>query len=472
MKRMCVMLLSALAAFVLQANVYTEVMFFFDAEDYTSDRPNDALRDLANIFTEEGARVHVALVGYLAHELERYGRKDVIAALRPHVLGTQSMYHSKHPNVLELADGADYEAAYRRVREEEEEGVRIIRRVTGKDPIFAVPPGNSKSYVAMDVYADLGLRFYCDTVAETGVGGNWFANLRHFDYGESMECLIPTPGETPKPIDWKGLLDRVAARPRQILFLHPCMAVNRQFWDGVNYNGTNACEFGKWKLPQRRAEEDTQLYYARLRELIRRLKADGRFTFPTLEEKQAEESPRSAIRVSDVKRLASHMDRGIDAVESPSWSVADVFAASVKFLRGETVHEPGRVHGFLEHPLAIKRSVMLKASDIRAAARAIDLSGFLPASVDVGGARIGPGDFLRAALHVLADGGETVTVAPSDPLAALSRFERLRKFHPAGTWVFWPAFKDEYTSDRLRYQVWTWRPLQRNDAFHPSAPSL
>ena len=28
----------------------------------------------------------------------------------------------------------------------------------------------------------------------------------------------------------------------------------------------------------------------------------------------------------------------------------------------------------------------------------------------------------------------------------------------AAPWDVEPAFKDEYTSDRLRYQVWTWRP--------------
>jgi len=45
----------------------TEVMVFFDAEDYTSDRPNDALRDLCNLFHDEGFVVHIALAGYLAH---------------------------------------------------------------------------------------------------------------------------------------------------------------------------------------------------------------------------------------------------------------------------------------------------------------------------------------------------------------------------------------------------------------------
>ena len=67
----------------------TEVMMFFDAEDYTSDRPNDALRDLCNLFHDEGFVVHIALAGYLAHEIERYGRKDVVEAMRPHLIGTQ-----------------------------------------------------------------------------------------------------------------------------------------------------------------------------------------------------------------------------------------------------------------------------------------------------------------------------------------------------------------------------------------------
>jgi hypothetical protein len=61
----------------------TEVMVFFDAEDYTSDRPNDALRDLCNLFHDEGFVVHIALAGYLAHEIERYGRKDVVEAIMP-----------------------------------------------------------------------------------------------------------------------------------------------------------------------------------------------------------------------------------------------------------------------------------------------------------------------------------------------------------------------------------------------------
>ncbi len=99
----------------------TEVMVFFDVEDYTSDRPNDALRDLCNLFHDEGFVVHIALAGYLAHEIERYGRMDVVEAMRPHLIGTQSMYHSLHPNIMEMSDGADYAAAYARVYKQEKE---------------------------------------------------------------------------------------------------------------------------------------------------------------------------------------------------------------------------------------------------------------------------------------------------------------------------------------------------------------
>ena len=52
---------------------------------------------------------------------------------------------------------------------------------------------------------------------------------------------------------------------------------------------------------------------------------------------------------------------------------------------------------------------------------------------------------------------ESVIISPSDPLADIDQFPRLRDFHPAGTWVFWPEYKDEFTSDRLRWQLWTWR---------------
>ena len=81
----------------------------------------------------------------------------------------------------------------------------------------------------------------------------------------------------------------------------------------------------------------------------------------------------------------------------------------------------------------------------------------LPPALTVGGVKVGPGDFLRAAMAVLATGADKVTVTPSDPLAEVRNQVELRDFHAVGTWVFTPDYKDAYTTDRLRWQVWTMR---------------
>ena len=441
----------------------TEVLFFFDAEDYTSDFPNDALRDLANLFAGEGFTAHVAVVGYLAHEIARYNRRDVVEALSRHLIGTQSLYHSRHPTILELSDEADYDSAYAKVFAEEREGCEMIEAAFGRWPFFAVPPGSCKSYVAMDVYSDLGMEFYCDTVCrDEACTDLLFCNLRQFPYSASfkLESLIPG-NEPPGGIDWDAFLDRIASRPRQLLSLHPCMAVNRQFWDSVNYKGGNLCEFGKWRLPERRAQQDTATYFARLRELLRRLRADRRFTFPTLEDKRRAESGRVPIRRMDARMLLDCMRASIDAIPCPSWSVADVFQAAVKFLRGEDAHLPGKAYGFLATPYAIAEPETLRVHDLVEAARTMDIRRHLPARIDVAGKVIGPADFMLAALAAACSKDDSVAVAPSDPLAVLDRFPALKRFHPAGDWLFTPEFRDDFTSDRLRLQVWTWRPMDK-----------
>jgi hypothetical protein len=436
----------------------TEVLVFFDTEDFTSDRANDAVRDLANLCSEEGVRAQFAVVGYLAHEIMRRGRNDVVSALKPHVIGTHTLYHSVYPNILAKTDFADHEFAYWSVYADELLAKKWVEEMSGAKIMCGVPPGNGKSYAAMYAYADMGIPFYCDTVVTDGEDGDVsYCNIRQLPYFyafmlESMHC-DRCAGEP----DYAKALDAIAARKRALLFMHPHSAVYTEFWDTLNYMDGKNARFGEWKLSPRRPYGDTARFYARLRKLFRLMKADGRFEFTDLDRLAAAEIPRRPIVREELPSLLAAMKRNLACTRRPSRSVADVFQAAVRFLRGEKTAQPGKVYGFLERPEGVKSPVEVSAGDLRAAAAGIDLGTFIPTSIRVGETMLGPADFLIAALEVLVGGAERVTVTPREQLGDMGSFRALRDFRPRGEWIMPPEFKDEYASDRLRWQFWTLR---------------
>jgi len=436
----------------------TKVLVFFDTEDFTSDRANDPVRDLANICTEEGVRAQFAVVGYLAREIMRLGRADVVSALRPHVIGTQSLYHSIHPNILGKSDREDHELAYWDVFADELLGNRWIEEMSGAKLMCAVPPGNSKSYIAMYAYSEMGIPFYCDTVVSDGMDGELsYCNMWQIPYYGPFTLEDMLPGKPAGEPDYAKALGEMAKHRLVALFMHPNTAVFTKFWDSLNYMKGDYTPFGKWKVSPERPAADTAEFYARLRRFFRMLKADPRFELTDLDRIAAAEVPRRPISRDELPGLLAAMRKELRCTRSPSRSVADVFQAAVRFLRGERTAPPDRVYGFLSRPVGVSEPVEVSAADLRAAAQGIDLRTFIPPSIAVGETAIGPADFLVAALEVLATGAEKVVVAPKEQLGSLDGLPELRDFHPRGGWIHPPEFRDDFASDRLRWQLWTLR---------------
>lgn len=474
---LCALALMALApATGAEVRPPTRVAFFFDTEDYTCDRSNDAIRDLAKLLTEEGVRGNFNVVGYLGQRLVELRRTDVIDALRPHVLGTQTLYHSRHPDIAEIGDDPDYTRAYDRTRAEEARGVELLEAAFGKGRIvFACPPGNSVSAVAMDVYSDLGIRVNAATGicglptkdgvygagmlvrSGTEVDGLWYFNQYQVPYYEAfgLESLLPGSPS----VDMKAELDKMAKFDFIGLYMHPHMAVKRQHWDGPNYAGGNNCEWGKWKQVPDRDPKNTAEFYERLRGLLRTLKADPRFQITDLDEMTAALKPRRTISRADIPFVRAALRREFGPVREPaSWCVADVFQAAVRLLRDEAPVRPGKVRGFLARPKGVSRPVRVSAAAVRAAAAKIDLESFLPSELDLGGGvRIGPADFLFAALEVLETGSETVELVPRPQLGSFKEIPTVENLSIAGKWLHTSEFKDEFLSERLRLQLWTMR---------------
>ena len=469
---------AALLSFAAVAGEPTKVMLLFDTEDYTCDRSNDAIRDIANILASEGVRGNFNVVGYLAERLVELRRFDVIEALKPHVIGTQTLYHSRHPDISELGDDPDYERSYRRTMADEAKGVGMIETAFGEGRcLFACPPGNSISPASFDVYSDLGILYNAGTgfygrkkpdgtywasmlMRTDGKAlGLWYFNQNHIPYylGFGIQDDL-MPGTDRKYRELDKTLAELAQWDCAVLYMHPHMALKTQHWDGPNYRKGNLVEWRKWLPTPDRNAADTAIYYENLRALIRKLKADERFEITDIEAYAKTIKPRKPITGAELPQIRAALLKEFGCIREPaSWCVADAFQAAVRLLRGEKEYRPGKVFGFLRKPRGVTEEVSVSAADLREAASLLDLSRFLPDEIVVGGRTIGPADFLFAALEVLTTGTESVTIVPREQLGSFGIIEQFEKYNMAGTWCHTPEFKDKYVTDRLRLQLWTLR---------------
>ncbi len=431
----------------------TELMFFFDTEDFTSSRSADAIADLAGIMTDEGVTGHFAIVGLLAKQLENWGRTDVIEALKPHIIGTHTYGHSLHPDICEQTDDEDFGKSYSTVAGYEDEAISLIKHMTGTDNImFACPPGNSKSYAAMYYYADRGIPFYCDTVVHNRRNSPLaYCNAEHIAYTRSFEGMFL---RRPKLTNTE-LLDEYSQNDRVIVYTHPNMSVKTEFWDTLNYYRGNLREFGDWIEAPDRTEAETAEFYADIRSFVQAVKADERFTITNLNEILSKRKQPPVISRAMLPDIRKKLLESFAPLEEPCLSIADVFLAAVAFLNGAEEYLPGKAYGFLSAPQGVTKTVTVTATDLTAAAQLIDTDTFLPAEIQVGNTMIGPADFLFAALDALVCPEETITVHPKPQLNNIAHLPELEKFSLSGTWVHTAGFRDNHLSERLRLQCWT-----------------
>lgn len=460
---------SAMLAGVALAS-QTEVLFFFDTEDFTNPRSDDGAKEIADLMNEMGLTGHFAVVGRVAEALEKRGRWDVIDAMKPHLFAGHTWDHSVHPNLCERTDIADYAAAFADVDSRERKTMSLIRSVFGAQKVYgAVPPGNSDSYVAMYAYSAMGIEFYCGPwFFGDDPEDIWLCNMRMLPYNAPFEWLMepdcsndPNDPYSDRPEGCRtvdGVLDHAAKLKRAVFYLHPNKIHSLEFADVINYKGRNVHPDEKWEMSPERRPEDVSVYMGRVREILSRLKTDSRFRITTLAELAATTKPRVDITRADIPVIRAALAKNFAPLDAPaSWSVADVFCAAVRMLRGEQTYRPGRVYGFLEKPRGVSAPVTVTADELRRAAAKIDLATFLPPVIAVGGRELGPADFLRAALEVLETGASEAAVRPGPQMPGYELIPRLEKICLRGTWMHSPDLKDKYLSDRMRLQLWTMR---------------
>ncbi|MBQ8566984.1 MAG: hypothetical protein IJ445_05310 [Clostridia bacterium] len=434
----------------------TDIIFSFDTEDFTSNRAADAIYREAKILEEEGVRGCFCLVGLLADQLVNWGRDDVLEALSHHEINSHTYGHTLHPMINEYTDIEDVNEAIDMVIKEEGKAVEMIKKSTGVDEIYAaVPPGNQKSYAAMYGYHKMGIPIYADTFCDTVDGeGTYYCNIYHLAYYEAMECFFDGDEK-----DIATLVERVAKRKRAVVYTHPNSAVSIGCWDILNYDKENLVPFGDFLQCPEQPKERTEKFYNNIRTFVRMIKADPRFritTYAQITDELKKEGER-VVKIEDVAEISRKLNESFENIRTPvSLSISDIMLACRDLLLGKKEHKCGDVYGFLSTPYAISEKVTLLADDIISSAKEIKNGEFLPTEITVGDTKIGPADWLFAALDVL-QGAKEVTIGPRAQLPSLDIIPETRDAYFKGTWRHSDSFEDKYLSDRLRLQAWTLR---------------
>lgn len=434
----------------------TEVIFSFDTENFTSNRGADGILNEAELLRKAGVKGCFCITGLLAEQLKNWGRDDVINALKKHELSLHTYGHSLHPVIDEYTDIEDYEAALAEFLKQETKAEDMVKDILKVDKLETTcPPGAQKSYVMLYGYADMGYPSFASSYAPEDGTEAYYCNICQLYYSHCLECFLFDAEKE----DLVKLLDDIADKKRVIFYTHPDMSIYTTHWDIVNYNGYNKHPFGEWEFPPEREKKVQEKFLANFKTLIELLKADSRFKFTTygeITEKLNSEDERT-ITPDDIFDIRKTLRENFAPISMPcSLSVADVFDAVISFLKGEKKYTCGKVYGFLSEPYAVKETIKISADDIIEAAKSLKWTKFLPTEIKVGDVKIGPADFLFAAMDVIC-GDNAVTIEPKNQISNLDILPFVRDKVFESKWLHGPDFKDEFLSDRLYYQAWTLR---------------
>ena len=114
-------------------------------------------------------------------------------------------------------------------------------------------------------------------------------------------------------------------------------------------------------------------------------------------------------------------------------------------------------YGFLSQPYAVEEKITVTKKELIKSSANIKDGEFLPTEILVGGKRLGPADWLFAALEALC-GKDEIEVLPKPQLPSLDMIPATKYARFRG-WMHSDEFKDEYLSERLRLQAYTLRFL-------------
>jgi peptidoglycan/xylan/chitin deacetylase (PgdA/CDA1 family) len=452
-----VMLIMTTAGWGLSGKKKMLLVVNFDVEDYItpeSEHIDDIAKWLAEIMSEEGVTGTFFVIGEKARSLERRGRRDVIAAMAKHDIGSHTNFGSIHPTVTERLERADWESGVRQMAEQESAGFRDLERIFGKPTVTLARHGGS--YGPQLVYA-LGQRKAGYTGSPVNLPGKnvvWFCNALNFYnqydgfddtyYRDDLFGLLfaKLKEELPRLAREVDVLPLFAGHPTKIRTI--------QFWDFNYYNGRNPGP-GEWETPELRPQESMKTAQANFRRLMRYLKTRDDIEITTFRSLMKLYSPQKEfITQGELRQIAENTVRTKKVLSSEYFSPAEAFAGLVQSIVDYRRHGsiPRRLKS--DRPLGprmmpisqpeVARVTLEEVSDLAEKANAhIRRNGCLPSFLEVRNSCIGVGSLFALFSAVYLDMNSGKVTRDYEVLAFDPYPKRMRQKSSSGSEVSKPG---------------------------------
>ena len=466
----------------------TFLVVTFDTEDFISpeaERIDDIPKWLAETMTEEGVTGTFFVIGEKARSLERRGRRDVIAAMAKHDVGSHTNFGSIHPTVTEELETAGWDDGVRIMFEQESAGIEELARIFGIPVTTLARHGGSYGPQLVAVLGRLGAGYQGSPASLPGHDVVWFCNALNFSYQYAAgfdDAYYRDDLFEPLFDKLKTELPDVIKKSQVIALFggHPTKIRAEEFWDLNFYGGKNTPP-DQWVMPRLRPRETMDTARKNFRRMMRWIGGRKDIEITTYRElmdvfgRQKEIVTREELR--DMARQALREKK---LAPSPDFSPAEAFAGlagAVAAARWSgkipadqpTVHALGPKERPLVRPEAGRVTLAEAQGLARAAADHFAATGMLPSGLEVeGGRRIGTGSLfaLFAAVYLDLDAGRARAEYDVPEFEAYPSANAAKITGEIEGYKTWPVHKPDLDMSRIvelsRLQLWTLKPARRS----------
>jgi peptidoglycan/xylan/chitin deacetylase (PgdA/CDA1 family) len=460
------------------------VVVTFDTEDYVTpeaEHIDDIPKWLAETMAEEGVTGTFFVIGEKARSLEKRGRRDVIAAMARHDIGSHTNFGSIHPTVTEELEKAGWDDGVKLMRDQESEGIGELERIFGVPVTTLARHGGSYGPQLVAALAGLKAGYQGSPASLPGHDVIWFCNALNFSaqYAGFDDAYY-------RDDLFEPVFDKLKAefperlKTAQVLALfagHPTKIRAEEFWDLNFYNGKNTPP-AEWRTPRLRPRESMITAQKNFRRMMRWLKGRDDIQITTyralmdLYSCQKESMTRAELRAIAAGAIAARA-----LAPSEEFSPAEAFSGLARAIaaygqNGSLPRNLPTIHalGPMEMPSAEPEIKRVKLDDVyelaRAAADTVGRTGALPSALRVGNARIGTGSLFAvfSAVFLDMDSGKP---RPEYDIPSFEPYPRTNEAKIIGEvegYKTWPVHKPDLDVSRIveftKLQLWTLKPAR------------